>query len=162
MPDPVPALRWVVDLLGRHRVPFQAVGGLAARAHGATRPLVDLDFYLPLREVWPALLPEVGPFVTWGPEHYRDPHWDITFVKLSYGDQPIEFGDSTDSFFFDPAAGEWIRQTIDFTASEWREVLGVRVPVMPRAELVDYKRRLDRAVDRQDLLEIDGASPPAF
>ena len=74
MPESAYALAWVVDLLRRHNIPFQAVGGLAARAYGATRPLVDLDFYLPLGESCPVLLPEVSPYVTWGPEHYRDPH----------------------------------------------------------------------------------------
>jgi hypothetical protein len=161
MSDPARALQWVVDVLGRHGVPFQAVGGLAARAHGATRPLIDLDFYLPLREVWPALLPEVDPHVTWGPEHYRDSRWDITFVKLTYAEQPIEFGDSSDAFFFDPGMQEWVRQTIIYDTSEWREVLGVRVPVMPRSELIEYKRRLNRPVDQQDLLELANAGPLA-
>lgn len=147
------ALAWVVDLLRRHRIPFQAVGGLAARAYGATRPLVDLDFYLPMERL-PELLPEIAPHLVWGPEHHRDESWDITFVKLSYAGQPIEFGDSADAYLFDRAAGAWTRQEIDFQRSEWREVLGVRVPVIPRTELIAYKRQLDRDVDRLDLEEI--------
>lgn len=147
------ALAWVVDLLQRHRISFQAVGGLAARAYGATRPLVDLDFYIPM-ERFPELLPEIAPHVVWGPEHYRDANWDITFVKLSYAGQPIEFGDSTDAYFFDRSTGTWIRHEIDFERSIWCEVLGVRVPVIPRAELIAYKRQLDRDVDRLDLDEI--------
>jgi hypothetical protein len=41
------ALGWIVEVLRRADVPFQVVGGLAARAFGATRPLADLDFYVP-------------------------------------------------------------------------------------------------------------------
>lgn len=156
MANPQEALAWVVELFHRTRVPYQVVGGLAARAYGATRPLVDLDFYIPLREVWPALLPEVGPFVTWGPAHYRDAQWDITFVKLTYAGQAIEFGDSTDAFFFDPAAQEWTRQVITYEQPEWREVLGILVPVMPRVELIQYKQRLGRPVDLLDIQEIAG------
>lgn len=94
--------------------------------------------YIPM-ERFPELLPEIAPYVVWGPEHYRDANWDITFVKLSYAGQPIEFGDSTDAYFFDRATGAWIRQEIDFDQSEWREALGIRVPVIPRAELIAYK-----------------------
>ena len=155
MSEPMIALAWVVDLLQRHRIPFQAVGGLAARAYGATRPLVDLDFYIPM-ERFPELLPEIAPHLVWGPEHYLDANWDITFVKLSYAGQPIEFGDSTDAYFFDRSTGAWMRQEIGFDRSIWCEVLGVRVPVIPRAELIAYKRRLDRDVDRLDLDEIGG------
>ena len=147
------ALAWVADLLQRYRIPFQVVGGLAARAYGATRPLVDLDFYIPM-ERFPELLPEISPHVVWGPEHYRDRNWDITFVKLSYAGQPIEFGDATEAHFFDRIAQAWVQQEIDFDRSVWREVLGVRVPIIPRAELIAYKRRLDREVDRTDLAEI--------
>ena len=151
MGDPAIALAWVVGLLQRHGIPFQAVGGLAARAYGATRPLIDLDFYI---ERFPELLPEASAYVVWGPEHYRDADWDITFVKLSYAGQQIEFGDATDAYFFDRAARRWVRQEIDFGASVWRDVLGVRVPVMPLPELIAYKRRLDREVDRMDLAEL--------
>lgn len=156
------ALAWVVEVFNRTHVLYQVVGGLAARAYGATRPLIDLDFYIPLREVWPMLLPEVSRFVTWGPAHYRNAHWDITFVKLTYAGQAIEFGDSTDAFFFDPVSKEWTRQVITYEQSEWREVLGVQVPVMPRLELIQYKQRLGRPVDLLDLQEITGpGAPPA-
>ena len=153
MRDPAAALAWVVGLLDRHCIPFQAVGGLAARAYGATRPLIDLDFYIPM-ERFPELLPEASAYVVWGPEHYRDADWDITFVKLSYAGQQIEFGDAIDAYFFDRVAEIWVRQEIDFGASVWRDVLGVRVPVMPLPELIAYKRRLDREVDRMDLAEL--------
>lgn len=156
MPDPSRALAWAAEVFRRNQVPFQVVGGLAARAYGATRPLVDLDFYVPLREFWPVLQPEVGRFVTWGPAHHRDAHWDISFVKLTYAGQPIELGDSTEAFFFDMSVEEWRRQVITYDRARWRKVLGVEVPIMPRAELVQYKQRLGRPVDVQDLQEMAG------
>lgn len=47
MTDDGQALSWIVEVLRRAEVPFQVVGGLAARAYGAKRPLADLDFYVP-------------------------------------------------------------------------------------------------------------------
>lgn len=153
MSDPTAALAWVVNLLHHRQVPFQAVGGLAARAYGATRELVDFDFYIPM-DRFPELLDEVTPYIVWGPEHYKDAHWDITFVKLAFAGQKIKFGDSSSAFFRTPRSGEWIRQEIAYERSVWCEVFGVHLPVMPRAELIAYKRLLDRDVDRLDLAEL--------
>ena len=50
---------------------------------------------------------------------------------------------------------------INYPDSVLREVLGVRLPVMPKEELIAYKRRLDRDVDRLDLEEIASVHPRA-
>ena len=153
VPHTASALAWIVDLLQRHHLPFRAVGGLAARAYGATRELVDLDFYAPMDQLGP-LLGEIAPHVTCGPAHGEDEHWDMTFAKLTFAGQQIEIGDSVAAFFRNRKSGEWIQQTIAYERSVRCEILGVAVPVIPKAELVAYNRLLDREVDRLDLAEI--------
>ena len=147
------ALAWIVDLLQRHHVPFQAVGGLAARAYGATRELVDLDFYVRMDQLGP-LLGEIAPHLTWGPAHHEDEHWDITFAKLTFAGQQIEIGDSVAAFIRARSSGERVQQTIAYEQPIWFDFHGVAVPVMPKAALVAYKRLLDREADRLDLAEI--------
>lgn len=88
------ALAWIVGALRRHGVPHQAVGGLAARAYGARRPLNDIDFYVPFNRA-AGVLEEVRPFVVWGPEHHAGDEWDLTYLKIDYHGQRIELGDSS-------------------------------------------------------------------
>ena len=148
------ALAWIVAALKRHAVPHQLVGGLAARAYGATRAVVDIDFYVPLDQA-ASLLAELRPYLIWGPAHFVDAAWDITFLKLDYLGQRVEFGDSSSRpGFFNRREGRWQVQHIDYSRGQLMDVFGVEVPVMPRDELIRYKRDLGRDVDLRDVQEM--------
>lgn len=149
------ALRWIVGVLERRDVPFQVVGGLAARAYGAARPLVDIDLYIPAVKV-EAVLEAVRPHVTRPPTRHRDAHWDLVFMQLEYAGRTIEIGVADDARYRDVRAGRWRHADIDFEAADARDVFGVRVPVMARDRLIAYKRRLGRAVDRADVEALTG------
>jgi len=119
------ALAWIVGVLERHGVPYQVVGGLAARAHGAERPIVDVDLYVPSDRAGDAL-EEIRPRVVWGPEHHASDEWDLTFLKADYGGQRVELGDSSgDPRFFDRDRGRRVPQCIDYDAGVRMEILGV-------------------------------------
>jgi hypothetical protein len=150
------ALRWIVSLLRTAGVSFQVAGGLAARAYGAERPIADLDFYVPTARL-EGIAKAAAEYVEHGPMHICEAGWDITFMKLSYAGQRIELGGAEDVRIFDHRTGQWAEQDIDLSKAEMRKVLGVEVPVMPFEQLVAYKRRLNRAVDRQDLAEMCGS-----
>lgn len=153
------ALMWVVGALLKHDVPYQVVGGLAARAYGAHRPLADIDLYVPFDQVG-NFLRAIQPFVTWGPEHYDDETWDLTFLKINYGGQRIELGDSsTAPRFFNVRDGCWERQQIDYLNPTIVKVYGLTVEVMPKDELIRYKAALGRAVDLMDITQMNDASP---
>lgn len=153
MSSPARALAWIVELLRDLDVPFQVVGGLAARAYGADRPLVDLDFYVPsdrLGDVAAA----ASPHVVRAPAHHVDDDWDITFMALEHDGCRIELGGADDARYFDRQQARWVDVDIDYAAAVEREVCGLTLPIMPLAELIAYKRVLDRTVDRQDLAQI--------
>lgn len=150
------ALRWIIELLEGLDIPFQAVGGLAARAYGATRPLVDLDFYVPTGRL-SDIATAASTHVVRPPAHHRDDDWDITFMALEYAGFRVELGGADEARYFDRGSGRWESAAIDFDGAMRREILGVVVPLMPRRKLIAYKKALDRAVDRLDLEEIDAA-----
>lgn len=158
MPDTAAALAWIVDLMNSRGIPFQAVGGLAAHAYGATRPIIDLDFYIPMQR-YPEIEAELAPYLTRSPMHHRDEAWDLAFLQLVYAGQKIELGGVEDARYFDRTSGAWMPQNIDFSRSVWAELFAVQVPVMPLVELITYKRRLGREVDCQDLAQIQIPRP---
>lgn len=149
------ALQWLTGILDGAGIPWQVVGGLAARAYGATRPLHDIDLYVPDGRFGEAVA-LMGARVVRGPAHHRDLHWDLEFAVLEVEGVRVEVASSA-ARYYDGGRRGWVPAAIDFDASERRMVEGVRVPVMARERLVDYKRRLGREVDLADLAEIDSA-----
>jgi hypothetical protein len=153
MSSPARALAWIVELLRDLDVPFQVVGGLAARAYGADRPLVDLDFYVPTNRLGDVAA-SASPHLVRAPAHHADDDWDIIFMALEHNGCRIELGGADDARYFDRRADRWVDVDIDYDAAVEREVCGLTLPIMPLDELIAYKRALDRAVDRQDLAQI--------
>ena len=152
------ALRWIAGVLRELEVPFLVTGGLAARAHGATRPLVDIDLYVPGSR-FPDIVPRVAPHRVFGPEAYRDEQWDLTFMALEVHGQRVELGDGDATRFFDRRSGRWVRARVDYERAVPRRLYGIDVPVMDRATLIDYKRRLGRPVDLRDVEDLMRQGP---
>ncbi len=148
------ALAWIVGKIEAHGLPYQIVGGLAAIAHGGTRPLHDIDLYVPLDHRASAFLQEIRPHITWGPEAVVDGPWDITYLKLVYEEQKIEIGDASEPKIRNASNGEWVTKIIDFDSSTTKTVLGCEVQVMPVEQLIAYKRILGRDVDVQDIRDL--------
>ncbi|MFN8493322.1 MAG: hypothetical protein U0350_37335 [Caldilineaceae bacterium] len=148
------ALSWIVALLDQHQVQYQIVGGLAAQAYGARRPLVDIDLYMAFNQAHAALA-ELKPYLTREPTPHHSAAWDLVFLALEYEGVLIEIGDSaTDPRFYNRLDQRWEEQVIDYTASNIVNLYGTDVAVMPKAELVRYKAMLDREVDHLDLEQI--------
>ncbi len=155
-PQKLPAaLSWLVNLLDRYAVPYQIVGGLAAHAYGATRPVVDVDLYMPFNQAQ-AILAEIQPFIVRQPLPHHSDSWDLVYLALEYADVYVEIGDSsTHPRFYNWIGGRWEDQRLEYDASVTAKVFGVALKVMPCEELVRYKRMLDREVDHADLAEME-------
>lgn len=148
------ALSWLVNLLDRYAVPYQIVGGLAAHAYGATRPVVDVDLYMPFDRAQ-SLLAEIQPFIVRQPMPHCSDSWDLVYLALEYEDVYVEIGDSSSNpRFYNRIDGCWEDQRLAYDASVTATLYGVEIKVMPREELIRYKRMLDREVDHLDLAEM--------
>jgi hypothetical protein len=155
------ALRWIVSLLTRYEIPYQICGGMAAKAYGATRPLVDIDFYAALQGSphFQEFLKEIHPYRIreWSP--HLSASWDIIYLALNYQGMQIEIGEATTNpRFYNHRDGRWEQQRIDFLASIPLHLYGVEVMVMPKDELLAYKAMLAREVDQLDIAQLTAAS----
>jgi hypothetical protein len=146
------ALLWIQSILERADVPYQIVGGLAAYIYGAQRPIADIDLYIPKEDV-AKLEQELAPYISKPLTHYLEGEWDLEYLQLIYQDQKIEIG-LVPGVKIRNKDGDWVNQNIDFTTSVISEFEGVRVPLMPKTQLIQYKTLLARDVDLFDIQAI--------
>jgi hypothetical protein len=149
-------MAWLADLFRDQDVRYAAAGGLAARAWGATRPLVDLDFYVHGEDL-DRIETDLAPYVVRPLTGIRNDHWDLSFMRLEYSGIPLELSVAEGARYREAATGEWHDACPTFSACPERELLGVKLRIMDRDDLVEYKRRVDRAVDRADVAAIERA-----
>ncbi len=148
------ALAWLCELLRERGVRFAAIGGLAARAWGARRPLVDLDF-LVAGEDLARVEPELTPFVVRPLSPHRDDRREFSVLRLEYGGVPIELAVAEGARYREASTGEWHLPEIALARCPRRKVLGVPLPVLAREDLLRWKRHLDRAIDRADVAALE-------
>lgn len=113
----------------------------------------DIDFYVPSNAI-SKLEHELNNYLIFGPEHHQDKNWDIYFMKLSYNGQQIEIGDAENTRYYDSHSQKWIKEEINFEQSNVVKFEDIKLPVMPKHQLIKYKQRLNRKVDQIDIQEI--------
>jgi hypothetical protein len=150
------AFRWIMAVLKKHDIPFQIAGGLAARSYGSPRQLNDFDLDVPderLKEI----VPDVRPYIVYGPSRYRDERWDLLLMTLEYKGQEIDVGGGDSIKICDARTGQWVSCPTNFSRYEQREIFGLRVPVIPREELISYKRMLMGEHQRIDIEAVEAS-----
>ena len=144
------ALKWIVEILHKGNVPFQITGGLAAKIYGSDRPLNDIDIDIP-DDDFQKIIEGVRKFVVYGPAHYVDERWDCKLMALNYEGQEIDISGGDTLKICDARTGEWKSNKTNFSNVEQREVFGIKVPVISRNDLVEYKSMLEGEHQQVDI-----------
>lgn len=147
------AFAWITSVLEELNVPFRVTGGLAARVYGSGRPLADIDIEVPEGEL-PRIFSAVSGHVVFGPARYRDDEFDLDLMTLNYCGQEIDLAGCGTDLIHDKTTGKWVGGHGDLSRCEECEVFGVKTPVVTLAELIDYKSRIRREVDLEDLRQM--------
>ena len=104
------AFEWIISILRNHKIPFEIIGGFAARLYGSRRMLADIDIDI------------------CGAEHTE---------------------------IFDRKKKKWAPLINNLAKHVIKNVYGMKVPVTTRKELIDYKKKLSRRVDKMDVKQIE-------
>lgn len=151
------ALRWIIGLLQQKQIPHQISGGFAAKLYGSPRELADIDIDIPEHRM-EELLPEVRSYLTFGPAQYTDDEWDLKLMTLTYEGQVIDIAGAHKAKIYDKAQGVWVAHVVDFMKNVPHEVYGLIVPVVPKADLIAYKKQIAREVDLIDVAALEAGS----
>jgi hypothetical protein len=148
------AFKWIVEILEKHKVQFRISGGLAARAYGSERPLADIDIDIP-DDKFQDIIEDVRGYIIEGPERFIDENWDIYLMTLNFEGQEIDICSAT-AKIRNHATGEWEVDTVNLSKFDLMEIYGLNVPVIPKKDLIDYKKKLGREVDIEDVVFLEG------
>ncbi|MBA3733334.1 MazG-related protein [Patescibacteria group bacterium] len=142
------ALKWIVGILESKNVIFQVSGGFAANLYGSKRELADIDIDIE-NNSFDKILDEVRLFIIFGPNQYIDENWNLKLLTLSYEGQEIDICGETK--IFNKIYGCWVELKTDFSNSNYLPIYGITIPVIQKAAIVEYKNKLQREVDLEDI-----------
>lgn len=142
------ALQELSDTLHANNISFVVIGGLAAMAWGAKRPLVDIDIQVGELDMEKTRSLFIKSLDT-DTRHYVSEHWDITQMIINLHGVGIDICQADNFCVVTSNTREPVPNSIDSAVD--KEVGGVLIPVMPKGELIGYKQKIGRPVDLEDI-----------
>lgn len=144
-------LSYLVQSLDIENIEFQVSGGLAAIAHGASRPLYDIDLEIhkddveKVRGMFKEFITEDWNNNLEGPED----QFDIWMMKLEIRGVPVDINQVEEVYLISKTGERTLQPSAMDT--EPKEFMGLILPVLRKEPLVAYKRTLGREVDLEDI-----------
>jgi hypothetical protein len=80
-----------------------------------------------------------------------DKNFNIILMTVRYKGQEIDFCGSDSESLYDAANKKWVKSHINLSHAVHKRVFGMIVPVVPKKELIAYKSKLLRKVDKLDI-----------
>lgn len=149
-------LKFVVDSLNEHSIPFQVSGGLGAIAYGSKRELRDIDIEINKRNC-PAVRGLFKEFITQDFSHYEDGEFALWMMTLNVNGVPVDINRVEESYAFDKNGNKQLLPG-DLIDTELKTVEGIIFPVQNKKNLIDYKKMLARDTDLTDVEEMLGSN----
>ena len=143
-------LKWIVKILKRKKIKFNILGGLAAYAYGSKRMLVDIDLAMK-NEDFQKLLSDVKEFVIEPPHFSKSENWECYYMELQKDGITIEIGGDKGCKFLDSKTKKWKKLGDGLSKPTIKKGFGLGLPILPKKELIAYKKKLMRDVDKIDL-----------
>ena len=149
----IQALDWILDFMESKNIPYLICGGLGAIAYGSTRPLNDIDLYVP-EEHYAEIVRFGRGYISFGPERVHNERWNVDYVQFIYKGKKIEVGSSDNIEIFVSKTQKWFHKKLNFKNYTLKRAFGRLIRVMTKEQLIEYKEMLNREVDRIDIEQI--------
>lgn len=150
-------LAFLAKSFNQNDIQFQITGGLAAIAHGATRPLYDIDIEIykqdveKVRELFREFIVEDWNNELEGPED----QFDIWMMKLSIEGVPVDINQIEETRIRSAEGDrEWVLQ-LTVMRTESKTIDGIELPVQIKRDLIAYKKVLSRDTDIEDIRQME-------
>lgn len=142
-------LKTVVEKLDAHGIPYQLTGGLAGNVFGSLWPPHDIDFDV-LEADFDRIAKLFHSNIKNPPYHYQDPEFDFRLMTLAIDGIEVDFTQIEDSFGV-TTSGERFPFLTDLAKAEQHDFMGTKVMVQPLEDIIEYKRKIGRFEDVEDL-----------
>ncbi|MFA6027367.1 MAG: hypothetical protein WC752_00360 [Patescibacteria group bacterium] len=149
-----PALKWIVDILRKHKVPFQIAGGFAVHLYGGTRPINDIDIDIPDKK-FPNIIPDIKKYIKFGPAQYKDEVWDLNLITLDYHGQEIDICGAHGAKIYNRTTKKLQPYPCQFETASLISAYGITVPVMDAHDLLAYKRLRNNENQQEDIVAME-------
>jgi hypothetical protein len=154
MKDTKAALKWIVKILKKRKINFEIRGGFAAKIYGSKRELADIDVEVKDVKDTETFFRDVKKYIVWGPKRYKDRNWDLLLLTLKYKGQYIDISGLGLIKIFNKKTKKWNKLGFNPSTSVKKEIYGIKIPVIPLQNLINYKKKLSRRVDLSDVKQI--------
>ena len=146
------AFFWIVKFFRKNKIKFRITGGFAARIYGSKRKLADIDLGIHNKYIEKVSF-LLKRYVIFGPKRYKSEDFNLLLVSLKYKGQKIDISGVDDDKLFDRRLRRWEMESsrLDFVR---KKVYNLIVPVVKLKDLIDYKMKIARKVDKIDVKQI--------
>lgn len=152
MRDTKKAFLWITDILERNKIVYKISGGFVARIYGVNRELADIDIEVSEKDML-IIARETKPYIKFGPERYKDENWDLKLLTLEYEGQEIDIA-CAEANIFNQEKKQWEKTISDLQDVKMTEVYEKIVPIEKMDALINYKIKLEREVDIEDVKQL--------
>lgn len=147
-------LKKIITAFEENDIAYQATAGLAAIAYGSKRLLYDIDI-----DVYKKDMTKVKklfePYLTRDLFHLEDNYWDGWLMMFEIDGVLVDISQIEDWYYKSPKGEKKLMTAIPENA-QMMEVAGIRLPVVKKDVLIDYKRTVARSTDLEDVKQITG------
>jgi hypothetical protein len=142
------ALQWIVRTLHEKKIPFYISGGFAAVIYGSPRTIKDIDIDIPEKYFERALL-VTKKYLSWGPKHVLKKPWGVHVFTLTRFGCEVDISAGDTMRFYDLAKKKWVKGKWHLAQATRTRAFGVVVPIIPRKDLLFYKKLLQKYGSRK-------------